>query len=266
MSLRFISFSSGSCGNCSLLLGPHSGIMIDAGVGIRRIKKELEALHLSYADISAILVTHDHGDHIRSLGSFCKRVQAPVWTTETIHNALLWHPFTRDFIGPCRQDLQAGVWNPVTEDFDVQYFVVPHDATQCVGYAIRCGEELFVLMTDMGHTTPEALDWASHATTVVVESNYDVDMLLGGDYPQYLKDRITHGIGHLSNDACAEAIGQFLHPGLRNIFLCHLSGNNNTPELAYDSARAALAAAGVEPGTISLRVLKRGIASPLLVL
>ena len=266
MSLRFVSFSSGSCGNCSLLLGPHSGILIDAGVGIRRIKKELEALHLGYDCISAILVTHDHGDHIRSLGSFCKRVQAPVWTTSTIHEALLWHPFTRDWIAPCRQDLLSGVWNPVTQDFDVQYFVVPHDATQCVGYAIRCGEELFVLMTDMGHVTPEALDWASRANTVVVESNYDLDMLLGGDYPQVLKDRITHGIGHLSNDACAQAITDFLHPGLRNIFLCHLSGNNNTPELAYESARAALAAAGVDPGSIALRVLKRGIASPLLVL
>ena len=264
--MRFVSFSSGSCGNCSLLLGPHSGLMIDAGVGIRHIKKELENLHLDYSAISAILVTHDHGDHIRSLGSFCKRLSVPVWTSATLHQALLWHPYTRDWIGPCRQDLLQGVWNPVTEDFDVQYFVVPHDATECLGFAIRCGEELFVLMTDMGHVTPEALSWASQASTVVIESNYDLDMLLGGSYPEVLKKRISHGIGHLSNDACAEAIPQFLHNGLRNLFLCHLSGNNNTPELAYDSARAALVAAGVEQGAISLRVLKRGISSPLLVL
>ena len=90
--MRFVSFSSGSCGNCSLLLGPHSGIMIDAGVGIRRIKKELESLHLGYADISAILVTHDHGDHIRSLGSFCKRLAVPVWTTQVLNDALLRQP------------------------------------------------------------------------------------------------------------------------------------------------------------------------------
>ena len=262
--MRFVSFSSGSCGNCSLLLGPGSGILIDAGVGIRRIKKELEALHLDYGCISAILVTHDHGDHIRSLGSFCKRVCAPVWTTPTLHDALIRHPFTRDWVGPCRQDLQAGVWNPVTQDFDVQYFVVPHDATQCIGFAIRCQQELFVLMTDMGHTTEEALQWASLASTVVIESNYDMDMLVGGDYPQVLKDRISHGIGHLSNGACAEALPKILHPGLRNIFLCHLSGNNNTPELAYESARRALEDAGVEAGSISLRVLKRGVASPLL--
>ena len=264
--MRFVSFSSGSCGNCSLLLGPHSGILIDAGVGIRRIKKELESLHLGYADISAILVTHDHGDHIRSLGSFCKRLAVPVWTTQVLNDALLRHPFTREWIGPCRQNLEAGIWNPVTADFDVQYFVVPHDATQCLGFAIRCGEELFVLMTDMGHATEEALKWASQASTVVIESNYDVDMLLGGDYPQILKNRISHGIGHLSNDACAAAIGKFLHPGLRNLFLCHLSGNNNTPELAYESAREALAAAGAAPGSIHLRVLRRGVVSPLLTL
>ena len=264
--MRFVSFSSGSCGNCYLLLGPTSGILIDAGVSIRRVKKELESLHLSLPEISAILVTHDHGDHIRSLGSFCKRVGVPVWTTPTLHEALLRHPFTREWIGPCRQNLEAGIWNPVTADFDVQYFVVPHDATQCLGFAIRCGEELFVLMTDMGHATEEALKWASQASTVVIESNYDVDMLLGGDYPQILKNRISHGIGHLSNDACAAAIGKFLHPGLRNLFLCHLSGNNNTPELAYESAREALAASGAAPGSIHLRVLRRGIVSPLLTL
>lgn len=264
--MRFISFSSGSCGNCYLLLGPSSGIMIDAGVGIRRVKKEMEAIGLGLDSISAILVTHDHGDHIRSLGSFCKRITPPVWTSERIHQALGYHPFTRDWVGACRQVLEPGVWNPVTPDFDVRYFVVPHDATQCVGYAIRQGDELFVLMTDLGHVTPEAMKWASLAQTVVVESNYDIEMLMGGSYPQELKNRISHGIGHLSNDACARAICQFMHPDLRNIFLCHLSGNNNTPELAYNSALAALESIGIEKGSIALRVLRRGEASPLLTL
>ncbi|MBR0245809.1 MAG: MBL fold metallo-hydrolase [Bacteroidales bacterium] len=264
--MRFVSFSSGSCGNCYLLMGPHSALLIDAGVGIRRVKKELEALHLDYSCLSAILVTHDHGDHIRSLGSFCKRLSLPVWTTSTLHEALLRHPFTRDWTGPCRHNLEPNVWNPVTEDFDVQFFEVPHDATQCIGFAIRCEEELFVLMTDLGHTTGEALRWASQASTVVIESNYDLEMLLGGSYPEELKRRITQGIGHLSNADCAEAITRFMHPELRNLFLCHLSGNNNTPELAYESARRALESLGVEPGTVNLRVLRRGVASPLLTL
>ncbi|MBP5374614.1 MAG: MBL fold metallo-hydrolase [Bacteroidales bacterium] len=262
--MRFISFSSGSCGNCSVLLGPEGGVMIDAGVGIRRVKKELDALGLGLDCIKAILITHDHGDHIRSLGSFCKRLTVPVWTSEPVHNALARHPFTREWIGPCRQQLQAGVWNPVTPDFDVRYFVVPHDATQCLGFAIRCQGELFVLMTDLGHMTAEGLEFASEASTVIIESNFDVDMLVGGDYPQELKHRISHGAGHLSNDACGEAIRQFLHPGLKNLFLCHLSGNNNTPELAYESARRVLEECGVKPGTIALRVLRRAVSSPLL--
>ena len=264
--MHFVSFSSGSCGNCYLLIGSHSGLLIDAGVSIRRVKKELENLHLDYSCLSAVLVTHDHGDHIRSLGSFCKRLMLPVWTTSAIHEALLRHPFTRDWTAPCRHNLAPRVWNPVTEDFDVQFFEVPHDATQCVGFAIRCEDELFVLMTDLGHTTGEAIRWASQAATVVVESNYDLDMLLGGNYPEQLKRRITRGIGHLSNADCAEAITRFMHPELRNLFLCHLSGNNNTPELAYESAKRALESLGVEAGTVNLRVLKRGVASPLLAL
>ena len=262
--MRFVSFSSGSCGNCYLLLGAHSGILIDAGVGIRRVKKELDALHLGYDAISAVLITHDHGDHIRSLGSFCKRLTPPVWTTPLLHEALLRHSFTKDWIGPCRQDLQADVWNPVTADFDVRYFIVPHDATQCVGYVIRSEGEQFVLMTDLGHTTPEALRWASEAETVVIESNFDMDLLLGGGYPEELKERISQGAGHLSNAACADAIVSFAHPGLKNLFLCHLSGNNNSPELAYESARAALERTALTPGSVNLRVLRRGVASPLL--
>jgi phosphoribosyl 1,2-cyclic phosphodiesterase len=262
--MRFISFSSGSCGNCSLLLGPQSGILIDAGVSFRRVKKELEYVGLGLQDISAILVTHDHGDHIRSLGSFCKRLAVPVWTTPLLHGALARHPFTSEWIGACRQNLERSVWNPVTPDFDVQYFEVPHDATQCVGYAIRCGEELFVLMTDLGHVPADAFKWGSMATTLVIESNFDVDMLLGGSYPQELKNRISHGAGHLSNDVCAQTVTRLLHSGLKHVFLCHLSGNNNTPQLAYDCTAAALMEVGVTPGEAGLRVLRRGESSPLL--
>ena len=157
-------------------------------------------------------------------------------------------------------------WNRVADGIEVQYFEVPHDATQTVGYAIRCEGHLFVLMTDLGHVTDEAMYWASQADTVVVESNFDVDMLLGGSYPHYLKMRICQGSGHLSNDACGDAIRRFMHPGLRNLFLCHLSGNNNTPRLAYDHAREVLDDLGIEPGSIHLRVLERGVPSPLLTL
>ena len=269
--IRFLSFSSGSCGNCYLLLREEageapSGILIDAGVSIRRMKKILESVSLDFDCFQSILVTHDHGDHIRNLGSICKRLSKPVYTTPVLHEALSRHPFTRLEITGCRRDLKAEEWNTVAEGFEAQYFVVPHDATQTVGYAIRCEGHLFVLMTDLGHVTEEAMAWASEAETVVVESNFDVDMLLGGFYPHELKMRICQGAGHLSNDACGDAIRRFMHPGLRNLFLCHLSGNNNTPRLAYDNARAVLDDLGIAPGVIHLRVLERGIPSPLLTL
>ena len=269
--MRFLSFSSGSCGNCYLLLHEEegcatSGVLIDAGVSIRRMKKVLESQSLDLDCFQSVLVTHDHGDHIRNLGSICKRLSKPVYTTSILQDALAWHPFTQHEIGACRRDLLPLTWNPVAEGIEVQYFEVPHDATQTVGYAIRCEGRLFVLMTDLGHVTDEALAWARQADTVVVESNFDVDMLLGGAYPHYLKMRICQGAGHLSNDACGDAIRAFMHPGLRNLFLCHLSGNNNTPRLAYDNARAVLEELGVEPGTVHLRVLERGVPSPLLLL
>ena len=122
----------------------------------------------------------------------------------------------------------------------VSHFVVPHDATQTVGYFIEWSGVRFFLMTDAGRVTDEAIEYARKADAVVFESNYDSGMLIGGPYPHELKMRICQGNGHLSNDECASAIRRFWHPGLKNIFLCHLSENNNTPSLAFDSAADAL--------------------------
>lgn len=264
--IRFLSFSSGSCGNACLLMGESGGVLVDAGVSLRRIRAELMANGLDPSAFQSVLITHDHGDHIRHLGSLCKRLSKPVYATETLHEALSYHPFCGGPVSACRRILPPDAWTEVAPGISVRWFEVPHDATQTVGFAIRVDGHLFVLMTDLGEMTPEALRWASEADTVVIESNYDVDMLLGGGYPHDLKMRIIRGYGHLSNDACARAIRTFLHPGLRNLFLCHLSGNNNTPALAFESAAAALRASGIDPGEVHLRVLPRGIPSPLLVL
>ena len=269
MSLRFLSFTSGSCGNCCYLGyqsgdGSDCGILIDGGASIRRITSVLRSANIPLSAIAGVLVTHDHGDHIRHIGAYCKRLGLPVWATPAVHGALSRHPSMQDYIPSCRRDFVAGEENPVAPGISVRYFTVPHDATETVGFRILLpGGHRFVLMTDLGAVTPEAMAYASEAETVVIESNYDVDMLLGGDYPHQLKMRIVGG-AHLSNDACAAAIRSFMHPGLRNLFLCHLSGNNNTPRLALDSARAALEDCGVEG--INLRVLPRMVPTPLLLL
>lgn len=263
--LKFISFSSGSCGNCYYLGTGEDGLLIDAGVSLRRLKKLLEENSLSLDSFSCILVTHDHLDHIRHLGSFCKRLLKPVYTTEVLKGALMRHTFTAPWFSGCSKVLAGGGWNEVGPA-SVRYFEVPHDATQTVGYAICYGDHRFVIMTDIGRMTDEAVALASEADTVVVESNYDMEMLIAGSYTYELKMRIAQGNGHLSNDECASAIKRFWHPGLKNIFLCHLSENNNTPDLAFRCAADALDQIGVEKGTVALRCLPRKTPSPIFIL
>lgn len=267
MNVKFKSFSSGSCGNCYFigLFGEESrrceaGVVIDAGVSPRRLKKELQADGLCFDDFSAVLVTHDHMDHIRSLGSFCKHIRKPVWATENLHRALSRHSMTRGEVGDWRMTLKADTWNDIIPGrIRARYFIVPHDASETVGYAIMLDDFKFVIMTDTGRVTEEALNLARQADTVVIESNYDPEMLRTGPYPPDLQARIRGGHGHLSNPECAEAIKAFNHKGLRHIFLCHLSEHNNTPDLAYKESLPFAGEAALAP-------LPRQSASPLIIL
>lgn len=246
----FKSFSSGSCGNCYFLgVGDDArsvqGILIDAGVSLKRLKKELASENLSFDNVAAVLVTHDHMDHIRSLGSYCKHLQKPVWATKELHNALSRHIITHEYIGGCRRVLEDGKWNDIIEGaVSAKYFIVPHDASQTAGFAICIGGHKYVHITDCGKMTREAITFCAQADTVVLESNYDREMLIHGKYPEELKQRILKGTGHMSNDECAEAVKAFVHDGLNNLFLCHLSENNNTPELAYNCTKKALESTG----------------------
>lgn len=259
-----MSLSSGSCGNCYFLSDGREGIVIDAGVSLRRMKKILGAEGLGFDSFSSILVTHDHMDHIRCLHSFCDKLSKPVYATSVLHGAMASRTMRSPALAACRRDLTEG-WNEIGP-FSVKYFEVPHDASQTVGYAIRIEGHNFLIMTDIGRMTDEALDLARKADTVVIESNYDMDMLMGGSYTHELKMRICRGNGHLSNDECARAIEDFWHEGLRNIFLCHLSENNNTPLKAHEAALKALDRLGVVPGTVNLRPLPRRQPSPLMIL
>jgi len=258
--LIFESFSSGSCGNCYYLGDGSNGLLIDAGVSLRRLKKYLADMGLTYDSFSAVLVTHAHLDHIRHLGSFCKRIHKPVYTTADIHDTLSRHTFTMEYIGAYRKYLKVEQWEEILPGVKVRPFIVPHDANQTVGYAVDYSGYKFVIMTDIGRMTDEAVELARDAHTVVIESNYDMDMLMSGPYPYELKMRICEGCGHLSNDECAAALKRIACKGIENIFLCHRSENNNTSKLAYDCAKAALNEVGF--GDIALRVLPREYPSP----
>ena len=263
--VRLMSFTSGSCGNGAYIGfedGP--GILIDAGVSVRRIRRELKERGVDPASLAAVLITHDHFDHIRHLGSYCKHLSLPVWATPRLQGVFATHPFTKDWIGGCQREFPADGWVEVAPGISVHAFPVPHDATETVGFGIRIGEERLVWLTDLGEMTDEAMALACEATAVVIESNYDQHMLMHGNYTWQLKMRIgTGGQGHLSNDACAEAIKAFWHPGLRHVFLCHLSGNNNTPSMAMSCAGAALRIVSDPDAPTRLFYFPRQLPTPL---
>ena len=272
--IRFKSFTSGSCGTCYFIGifdeggACEAGVLVDAGFSPRRLRKELEREHLGFGDFAGLLITHDHNDHIRSLGSYCKHLRKPVWTPPQLGAALSHHFLTGEHYGPCRWELAPG-WNDIVPGrIRAQYFEVPHDASFTVGYALLLDDHKFVIMTDIGQMVPQALAFARQADTVVIESNYDLWMLRLGPYPKVLQDRICGGNGHLSNAECAEALRDFVHPGLRNVFLCHLSEHNNTPELAYRTSSETLQElyAGSDTRIPRLCPLPRMTPSPLFVL
>lgn len=271
MLIKFKSFSSGSCGNCYFLgiwneetRHIEAGLLIDAGVSLRRVRMELEREGFSTEDFAAILISHEHWDHIRSIGSYCKRLHRPVLTSPNLKHALIRRPGTGEYLKGVISELAEG-WNEIIPGrISVRYFVVPHDAAETVGFAIVADGYRYVHITDCGRMTREAMDWCRQADTVVIESNYDCRMLAEGPYPPDLQARIRGGHGHMSNDECADAIRSFAHAGLKNIFLCHLSEHNNTPALALDAASAALKETGADG--IRLTALPRESASPLFTL
>lgn len=256
----FLSLSSGSNGNCYYFGNGRTAFLIDIGIGARTIKKRLAENGLSIDSVDAVFVTHDHFDHIKSLGTFTERFQKPVYLTRTLERALRRNFCTAGKLQGCVRFLKEGCEHELLDELYITPFIVPHDATQTVGYHFLYGGERFTVMTDLGEVTDEAVHYASRADHLVVESNYDVDMLMTGSYPPMLKSRILQGHGHLSNDQTASLLRRACHEGLRDVYLCHLSANNNTPSLAYQSAEKTLVSLG---SRASLHCLPRSCASEL---
>ena len=260
--MRMQSLLSGSSGNCYYLEADGEGLLIDAGVSLRALKKVLGESGLGYDSFSSILVTHDHMDHIHNLGPYCKRLTKPVWMTRKLRGSLATHWMTGEYLGPVVKNLNDEGWSEIVPGrIRARHFIVPHDATQTVGYCIDLEGYIFVIMTDIGRMTDEALGYASQASTVVIEANYDLNMLRSGPYPIDLQNRICGGHGHLSNAECADAIRDFVHPGLENIFLCDLSEHNNTPRKATEACEPAIEGTGIR-----LLALPRQSASPMFIL
>ncbi len=256
--LNFISFGSGSSGNCYYLYTDTDSIMIDAGVGIRTLKKYFHSYGVSLQDVHNILVTHDHADHVKAVGAISTDYGLSVYTTRKVHDGIERNYCVRKKITPKRvQVIEKGTTFQLGE-FRITPFGVPHDSSDNVGYKIEYQDIVFCLMTDVGHLTPEMLQYIGEANYLVLEANHDAEMLMRGNYPQYLKDRIQGLNGHLSNTDCAKALAEHATERLRHVWLCHLSEENNHPELARKTVEQVLRSYGIVVGKdFMLDVLKR---------
>ncbi len=263
MTIRFLSLSSGSSGNCYYLGTDTYGILIDAGISARQIKKSLAANGIAFESIVAVCITHDHADHIRGAGYVGEKCGIPVYTTQTILNGMnRCYAMTQKIYSVGRPILKETPF--MIRDFTVTAFEVPHDGTDNVGYRVEVGGRCFVFATDLGYIPDSVAAYLQQAHCLVLEANYDREMLQQGPYPYYLKKRIVSRSGHLCNNDTAEFLATHYHPGLEYIFLCHLSRENNTPELACRTIEARLLQSNIAVGRdVQLAPLPRNTASEL---
>lgn len=247
MAIRLCALGSGSKGNSVLIDNGKNRLLIDAGLGARDLKKRLNMAGLELSDLDGILITHEHNDHIRALESFAKVV--PVYA----------HDYTMDaIIKKCdislKQQMNFDNDNFSIGSLDILTFKVSHDATYPLGFCISDENSKVTYATDLGYCSKEFLSKANGSDIIVIESNHDLDMLLNGRYPGFLKRRVGSNVGHLSNYSCAVAINELAEAGTRKFILSHLSEQNNLPELAYWTTTDYLKNKGAAEGDIKLYV------------
>lgn len=228
-------FASGSTGNCALVASSGGNILIDAGISMKRIRENLSQSGLTPENLEGILITHEHSDHISGLAMLTKYHSVPVYAPGILAGNLC-----RAVPGleRCLHIFEVGKPFAVG-GLSVTAFHTSHDTDESVGYRIEGGCALG-FATDMGCVTDEVENTLLGCGAVLIEANHDRDMLVSGPYPTHLKHRILSPRGHLSNDDCARLAVKLAGAGTKYIVLGHLSRENNTPELAYKTVRAAL--------------------------
>ncbi|MBQ8051444.1 MAG: MBL fold metallo-hydrolase [Bacteroidaceae bacterium] len=256
--IKFLCLGSGSSGNSYYLKTEKCSILIDAGIPIRTLKKTLWDYGFSLEAVDGIFITHDHADHIKAVGQLANDMGKLIYATEKVHIGINNNYCTTSKVQePSRRYLYKGETIQIG-DLMITPFEVSHDSSDCVGYRIQQGELTFCLATDVGEVTPTVAEAITDANYLVLEANHDEEMLQQGPYPNYLKARIRSARGHLSNRQCADALVTYASPRLRQVWLCHLSEENNHPELARKTVEAILRSYGIVAGSdFALEVLNR---------
>ena len=226
MAVSAYTIASSSSGNSVFVTDGATCFLIDDGLSFRRLSEALAGWGVLSSDISAVFITHEHSDHISGLGTLCKKC-SPV-----IHAAAL----TAQYIDAATVEKHPPLYSVRLGDFLVSSFMTSHDSKASLGYTVSRGAEKLGVLTDTGFVSDDMISALSGCFAVILESNYDEDMLLCGAYPADVKRRIMSSRGHLSNAQCAEALPYLYKNGTRRVLLAHISPENNTPKLAMRSA------------------------------
>lgn len=246
--LHYISFASGSSGNSCYVGNEKGGIVIDAGIRADQIEDILREHGIRMSHVKALILTHDHSDHVRYSYNLLRnnRHLSLLCTPRVLNGLLRRHSISKrikEYHTPIFKEIPFHV-----ADMEITAFEVPHDGSDNMGFSIEFEGHRFVLATDLGSVTERARYYMSQANYLVIEANYDAEMLRTGRYPEYLKARIRAANGHLDNRDTAEFLSQIVNPNLKYVFLCHLSKDNNTPMLALREVRQALEQVGKKVG------------------
>ncbi len=244
--LRYCSLFSGSSGNCTYVGTADGGLLIDVGVSARRIVTALRERDIDPGSIRAVLLTHEHNDHVAGLRVLCKQFGWPVVASAGTLDALVENETVsteqRLYMLPTGRRLTVA-------GMQITPFATPHDSRECYGYRVDTEDGRSLAMTtDLGYMPQSVMDAITGCQFVHIESNHDPEMLRNGPYPYWLVQRIRGQGGHLSNEECAVVLPRLVQAGATRIVLAHLSEKNNTPALARQCACSALTAAGAAEG------------------
>ncbi len=231
---KYCSLYSGSSGNSFFVQSDTTNIIIDAGVSLKKIVSALEEIHVNGENIDAILVTHDHIDHTKSIATLSNKYNIPVFANKKTWEAI-------DNIASKIPDVNKRIFN-ISETFsigDIKIlpFHIPHDAADPCGFNLYNSNKKISIATDIGYVSEELLNNLKNSSCILLESNYDPEILKCSSYPYILKQRILSDTGHLSNISAAKALANLYDFGLEKALLVHLSKENNFPELVYETIK-----------------------------
>lgn len=240
--------ASGSSGNATLISHGNTHILVDAGISMRRINAALKGFGLSLHDVSALLITHSHSDHVSALKTMQKHCDFPIYASDgtafDLENRFSGiRPHLHAF---CAGD-RFSVGN-----FEVSSFHTAHDAPDSVCYRLDSESGSVGILTDTGYVTEAAQAVLQGVDTLILEANHDVETLKSGSYPYFLQQRILGSGGHLSNEDAAQFAVCAAESGTQHIILAHLSQDNNTPAMAQNAVRRALDSRGLEAVALSV--------------